>query len=160
MSFRSLRTFIGLAVATSGVLVLALPVSASGEPVPATGSLVITSAVFTSTRDADGNKIVTANLTGNISGTFSGTFTEDVREVIHFTGDANLKGTAVCTCSVSGVGAGSVLIGFDAIGEPSGALSGRFEILSATGGLSGLVGQGTFSSPNGFNATYSGQIHS
>jgi len=160
MSFRGLRTFVGLAVATSGVLVLALPVAASAEPMPASGSLVITSAVFTSSRTADGNRIVTASLTGNIAGTFSGTFTEQLSEVIHAAGDANLQGTAVCTCAVTGVGAGSATIGFNATGEPSGALSGRFEFLSATGGLSGLVGQGTFSSPNGFIATYSGQIHS
>jgi hypothetical protein len=152
--------FVRLAVACSGVLVFALPVSASGEPVPANGSLVITSAVFTSFRDADGNTIETAILKGNISGTFSGTFTEQVREVIHPTGEANLKGTADCSCAVTGVGTGTATIGFNATGEPSGALSGRFEILSATGDLSGLVGQGTFSSPNGFIATYTGQIHS
>jgi hypothetical protein len=160
MSFRDLRTLVAFAVATSGVLVLPLPVAASAEPMPASGSLVITSVVFTSSRSADGNRIVTASLTGNISGTFSGTFTEQLGEVIHPTGDANLQGTAVCTCAVTGVGAGSATIGFNATGEPSGALSGRFEFLSATGGLSGLVGQGTFSSPNGINATYSGQIHS
>ena len=160
MSFRCFRTFVGFAVATIGVLVLTLPAAASAEPTPASGSLVITSAVFTSSRTADGNTIVTASLTGNIAGTLSGTFTEQLSEVIHATGDANLQGTAVCTCAVTGVGAGSATIGFNATGEPSGALSGRFEFLSATGGLSGLVGQGTFSSPNGFIATYSGQIHS
>jgi hypothetical protein len=160
MSFRGLRTLVAFAVASSGVLVLALPVAASAEPMPASGSLVITSVAFTSSRSADGNTIITASLTGKISGTLSGTFTEQVRQVIHPTGDANFQGTAVCTCAVTGVGAGSATIGFNATGEPSGALSGRFEFLSATGGLSGLVGQGTFSSPNGINATYSGQIHS
>jgi len=159
MSFRGLRTLVAFAVATSGVLVLPLPVAASAEPMPASGSLVITSAVSTSSRTADGNTIVTVSLTGNIAGTFSGTFTEQLSEVIHATGDANFQGTAVCTCAIAGVGSGSATIGFNAMGEPSGALSGRFEFLAATGGLSGLVGQGTFSSPNGFIATYSGQIH-
>ncbi len=160
MSFRGLRTFVGLAVATWGLLVLALPVSAAAEPMPASGSLLVTSVTFTSSRTADGNTIRTAMLTGTISGTFSGKFIEQLREVVHPTGEANLKGTAACTCKVSGVGSGVANIGFNATAEPSGALSGRFVILSATGGLRGLVGQGTFTSPNGFFATYSGQIHS
>ena len=160
MSFQMLRTFVGLAVIASGALALALPVSAAGEHMPATGGIRVTSAIFTSSRAADGNTILTAMLAGDISGTFSGTFTEQLREVIHPAGEANIKGTATCACTVGGVGAGTAIFGFDATGEPSGALSGRFEILSATGGLSGLLGQGTFTSPNGFVGTYSGQIHS
>src|SRR5438445_10911008 len=75
MSLRGLSTLIGLAVATSGALVLALPVAAAAEPVPASGSLVITSAVFTSNRTADGNTLVTPSLTGHIAGTNTRTST-------------------------------------------------------------------------------------
>src|SRR5947209_18999258 len=74
MSFRGLSTLIGLAVATSGALVLALPVVASAEPVPASGSLVITHAVFNYSRTAVGHTIVPVSLTGYVAGNIWRTF--------------------------------------------------------------------------------------
>ena len=160
MSLRSLRAFLPLAVATFTVIAAAIPVNASGEPAPASGTIQITSVVTNSVRQADGNTILDATLTGFTTGTFSGQFVEHLEEVVHPTGDSNIQGTATCACAVAGVGAGTIVFGFNATGEPGGALSGHYEIISATGGASGAHSQGTLSSPNGFVATYSGQVHS
>jgi hypothetical protein len=160
MSVLGLRTFVGLAIATSGVLAFALPVGASAEAVPANGSIQVTSVSITSIRSADGNMILTASFTGVLTGTFAGAFSEESREALHPSGEGNVEGNVTCACTVTGVGTGLLMFGFTAFAEPDGTFTGKFEILSATGGLSGLHAQATFSSPNGVSATYSGQIHS
>lgn len=82
------------------------------------------------------------------------------RTLVHATGAANFHGTETCTCVVQGR-AGTLLFGFEGTGEPNGTFVGHFVILSGTGGLRNLRGQGSIMGPGpgSVSGTYSGEIH-
>ncbi len=107
--------------------------------------------------------MVTADLAGTIvvTGTFSGSGPIAFTVLVRATGQDNFLGQFTCSCTVAGH-SGSITIGFTAtgvfgVGNP---LSGQYTILSSTGGLANLHGQGPFSgtqTPTGFQGVYSGQ---
>jgi hypothetical protein len=154
--FRTLLVIIGttLAVATTSA-----PAAASGASQPAFGGLHDdpTSFHVVAQSTAGGNTIQTATVNGMITGTFVGSYVESVRAVFHATGEGNLKGTANCACHL-GNSSGTIVFGFNAVAEPDGSLTGHFTIVSASGGLTGVTGQGIIGSPDGLNGFYSGQI--
>ena len=125
-------------------------------PTSASGTFVATQ-VFTSTRTAGGNTIVTSDLTEVISGTYVGTITGTSRVVIHADGTANLHGEFVCACTVAGQGSGLLMYSFEGTGA-GGTFTGNYRIIGSSGGLAGTHGLGDFS-VTGTAGTYSGTQH-
>ena len=141
-TFRHLGRAARASIAAIAVtMLLAFPAAATA-PTSASGTFVFASMTPTGARSADGNTIITANATGALSGALTGTFTEALRQVLHSDGTSELHGTITCTCTVGGM-TGTVVIRFQGSGTGSG-VAGEFAVLSSSGGLEGLLGQGTF----------------
>src|SRR5713101_4346157 len=89
--------FIAMIAATA---LLAQPAWAT---TPADGSGTFTfAAAVTSSRQADGNTFLTLTGTEAIAGAITGAATVQFDQVIHPSGEANLKGMITCACSVGG----------------------------------------------------------
>ena len=133
----------GLA-AIVAVALLAQPAAAT-EPSTGSGNFVFTSMTPTGARTADSNTIITANATGALSGALTGTFTEELRQVFHADGTSDFHGTVTCTCTIGGM-TGTVVLRFEGSGTggSAGSVAGQFTVVSASGNLEGLHGQGTF----------------
>ncbi|HEX9267160.1 MAG TPA: DUF3224 domain-containing protein [Candidatus Limnocylindria bacterium] len=129
----------GLA-AIVAVALLAQPAAAT-EPSSGSGTFVFTSMTPTGARTADSNTIITATATGALSGALTGTFTDELRQVLHADGTSEFHGTLTCTCTVQGM-KGTVVLRFE--GSGTGGSAGQFTVVSASGNLEGLHGQGTF----------------
>ena len=142
-TLRHLRRIAAASLAAIAITaLLALPAAATA-PTSGSGHFVFTSMTPTSSRTADGNTIITANATGMLSGTLTGSFTQDIRQVFHSDGTSEFHGTVTCTCTVGGM-AGTVVLRFEGSGGSAGSVQGQFTVVSATGNLDGLHGQGTF----------------
>ena len=133
-------TIFAMVVATA---LLAQPAFAT---TPAEGSGTFTFApTVTSSRTADGNTFLTLTATEAISGAITGAATVQFNQVIHSSGEANVKGLITCACSVGGQ-SGTVEFRFEGTGAGTAAspLDGQFVIQNGSGGLAGLRGNGTF----------------
>jgi len=160
MKRRAFRTLFGAIAATLAIGSLAIPATASSDAMLATGTVHDNPATFTviEQRTADGNTIQSAVVDGVIDGTFVGTYVERARAVFHPTGEGNIEGTATCSCRVGSL-SGTIVFGFNAKAEANGSLTVHFAIVSADGGLRGLHGVGTITSPDGLTGSYSAEIH-
>ena len=110
---------------------------------------------------ADGNSAFDLAGTIVVTGTFSGSGPIAFTVLGRATGQDNFLGEFTCFCMVAGQ-SGSIVIGFTATGVfgVGNSLGGHYTILSGTGGLANLHGQGPFSgtqTPTGFQGVYSGQ---
>jgi len=65
--------------------------------------------------------------------------------VFHADGTSEFHGTVTCACTVGGM-TGTVVIRFEGAGSggSAGSVQGQFRVVSASGNLEGLHGQGTF----------------
>jgi hypothetical protein len=142
-------------------LLLLAPAANATTVTPAAGTFTttVTSQVLILT--SDGNTAF--NLAGTIvvTGTFSGSGPIAFTLLVRATGQDNFLGQFTCFCMVAGQ-SGSIVIGFTATGVfgVGNSLSGQYTILSGTGGLANLQGQGPFSgtqTSTGFEGVYSGQ---
>jgi hypothetical protein len=151
------RAGMALMLAAVAVAWLSAPAAAAEVSMPARGGLHDDAATFQvlAQYTVGSDTIQTAEVLGRIDGTFTGPYVERATSVTHRTGEADIRGTASCECTVGGR-PGSVLFGFTAKAEPDGSLVGRFWIYSATGGLADLVTRDAFQSADGINGTYSG----
>ena len=52
-----------------------------------------------------------------------------------------------------------MVLRLDATGVPDGSFLGQFTVISGTGGLANLHGQGTFQGGGGAVSTYAGQVN-
>lgn len=150
-----LRSTLVLALVTALAL-LAGPVGAT-EPTEAGGTILETSVVPTSFRMADGNVFLTISVAGTMSGTYAGEIVEELELVAHPDGSSNFRGRAICSCTIAGVGSGTLVLLFLGTGTAVGG-EGTYTILSGTGDLASARGQGTFSAEAGVG-TYSGRQH-
>ena len=157
--FRKLLT---LLLAAGASLVVVQPASASA-PIAVTGTFFFRAAPMPSDlRTADGNTFVTLFFPeGTLTGDITGTFTEQLRVVTHSDGSQNVHGNAICTCAVGG--RTGVLVFDDIAGttSPSGVGDAHF-VLSGSGGLAGLHGQGTAiitPTPQGPFGVYTARLH-
>jgi len=149
-----------LPLAAAAALVALQPVAAS-TPVAASGSFFfLAPPVPSDFRAADGNAFVTLSFpAGVLTGDITGTFTEQLHIVTHPDGSQNVKGNATCTCAVAGR---TGTLGFDNIAgttNPSGVSEAHF-VLSGSGGLADLHGQGTAivsPTPQGLVGVYTAQ---
>jgi hypothetical protein len=147
-------TFLGMVLAA---LLLTQPALAT---TPSQGSGTFTfAATPTSTRTAGGNTFLTLTGTEAISGAITGAATVDFTQVIHSSGQSNSNGLITCACTVGGR-SGTAVFRFEGSGAFTAAdpFAGQFVVLSASGGLSGLHGDGTFSAI-GAAGTYTFRWH-
>jgi hypothetical protein len=159
MKLRVRRVIFGLIGASVAIVSFSVPTAASDGRMPASGGLHDDPTTFQVIAQymEGGNTIQIAKVNGVIDGTFSGSYVEQARSVTYPSGEANIKGTATCACTVDGR-SGTVVFGFKAKAEPDGSLTGRFWIASASGSLEDLRTRSTFQSPDGVNGTYSGWL--
>jgi hypothetical protein len=132
-----------LPLAASAALVAAQPVAAS-SPIPVAGTFFFVAAPVPSDfRTADGNTFVTLSFpAGVLTGDIRGTFTEQLQIVTHPDGSQNVKGNATCTCAVAGRTGTLVFDNIAGTANSSGVSEAHY-VLSGSGGLADLQGQGT-----------------
>ena len=137
---RLLLTFL---LAAGATLVVVQPASAS-TPIAVTGTFFFVAAPVPSDfRAADGNTFVTLFFpAGVLTGDITGTFTEQLQVVTHSDGSQNVHGNATCTCAVAGRTGVLVFDNIAGTTNPSGVGNAQF-VLSGSGGLADLHGQGT-----------------
>ncbi len=132
-----------LLLAAGAALVAVQPVAAS-TPISVAGTFFFVAAPVPSDfRTADGNAFFTLSFpAGVLTGDITGTFTEQLHVVTHSDGSQNVQGNATCTCAVAGR---TGTLAFDNIAgttNASGVSEAHF-VLSGSGGLAALHGQGT-----------------
>jgi hypothetical protein len=135
--------------------VLVLPAAASAaSPVNGSGTFTVSSAVTTSTRQADGNTFLTLRATTLYSGTLQGAGVGEETVIVH--PDGTLSGSTFETFTGTiGGAAGTAVLRVEGTGDVgTGVLRGRFTILDGTGGLANVHGEGTFQAV-GDSGTYS-----
>ena len=111
-------------------------------------------------RTADGNTFFSLTATETIHLAIEGIATVQFTQVVHASGESNVRGVITCAvCSIGGR-SGMAVFRFEGNGAftPASPLAGQFVVLSASGGLSGLHGEGTFSSIDG-GGTYTFSWH-
>jgi hypothetical protein len=137
------RRLLTLLLAAGATLVVVQPAAAS-TPTAAAGTFFFVAAPVPSNfRTADGNTFVTLFFpAGVLTGDFTGTFTEQLQVVTHSDGSQNVHGNATCTCAVAGRTGVLVFDNITGTTNPSGVGNAHF-VLSGSGGLAGLHGQGT-----------------
>jgi hypothetical protein len=145
-----------LAVIVSALALLGSPAGATA-PTEASGTIQETALVPTGLRMGDGNLFISMSIFGTYSGTYAGDFVQEVELIVHSDGSVNFHGTAVCACTVAGVGSGTLVWSVTGTGTPTTG-AGTYTIVSGTGDLESARGQGTFTAAGGI-ANYSGRQH-
>ena len=131
-------------VLAAGAAFVAVQPAAASTPVSVTGTFFFVAAPVPSDfRIADGNAFVTLSFpAGVVTGDISGNFTERLNVVTHPDGSQNIQGNAICTCSVAGRTGTLVFDNITGTTNTSGVSEAHF-VLSGSGGLAALHGQGT-----------------
>jgi Protein of unknown function (DUF3224) len=126
------------------------PTSASGSFQDALPTNVVT-------RSAGPNTIITDTFTDVLSGTFSGTSVLQERYVLRADGSFIDHAVQTFTGTVNGVTGTATLI--DVVAGDATSFHGHFVVVSGTGGLANLHGQGTLEGSSTTGAgTYTGRI--
>lgn len=154
------RRMLFLLLAAAVALVAVQPAAAS-TPTSVAGTFVFTAApVVSDFRTADGNTFVTVSLpAGLLTGDISGTFSEQLQIVTHADGSQNVKGNATCSCAVAGRAGTLVFDNIAGTANASGVSKAHY-VLSGSGGLADLHGQGTAivsPTPQGLVGVYTAQ---
>ena len=149
-----------LLLAAGAALAAGQPVAAS-TPIPVAGTFFFVAAPVPSDfRTADGNAFVTLFFpAGVLTGDITGTFTEQLHFVTHPDGSQNVQGNATCTCTVAGRTGALVFDNIAGTTNTSGVSHAHF-VLSGSGGLADLHGQGTAivsPTPQGLLGVYTAQ---
>jgi hypothetical protein len=137
-----------LAMASVGTLVFGLASPAlADQPSVATGTFTLVNLASRTTtleKTVDGNSFsAVSNETPSYSGGLTGVAVDNYELIVHPDGSLNGQGTETCeTCTIGGR-TGSYTAVFAFQGTAAGVV-GRLTFQSATGGLVGLHGGGTF----------------
>jgi hypothetical protein len=132
-------------------------VAVATPPTEASGGFVSVQTV-TDVRTADGNTFLTTRDTQVVSGTYSGTTAGESHIILHADGSGNAHGEFVCTCTIAGLGSGTLELKY--VGIISGAnFEGQYRVVGSSGALAGTHGVGRFKAV-GVVGTYSGSHHS
>jgi type II secretory pathway pseudopilin PulG len=116
-------------------------------------------------RLADGNTFLKTHENGKWTGTFSGKSTEDGKVVIHSSGAWSFKGTVSFEGVVNGKTGTLTMLAVGSRPDENTDWTGKWVILSGTGDLANLRGQGTWSGPGApapeqwGDIYYAGDIH-
>jgi len=121
----------------------------------------------TSSRIADGNTFLDTTEVGQWTGTFSGVSTEIGKVVRHSSGFASFKGAVSFVGNVGNKSGTFEMLAVGSKPDPSSEWEGMWVIISGTGDLATLHGQGTWWGPGYSSANptewgdiyYSGEIH-
>ena len=144
-------------------LVLALPWlvhSAQGTPpTTASGFIAGTSFTFTSISFADNNTIYTVTVTTLLTGTLAGTGVDYATLVVHRDGSFNAQHLSTCSCTFAGQSGTLNSILNLKCSMTTKVASGQWTILSGTGALARLHGQGTLNGAPFVGANYSLEVH-
>ncbi len=145
------------------LLVVALPLLfqlAHATPsTTATGFIAGTGFTVTGTSFADGNVLMTITVTTLLTGTFTGTGVDQASLLVHPDGTFNAQHLSICTCYFEGR-SGTLNSIFDLRGSMVTKVAvGQWTILSGTGGLANLWGQGTLNGSPFVGANYSLEVH-
>jgi hypothetical protein len=136
-----------LALVVAGAVLLQLPgavAQAAGPPMEGCGTFSILSTTVVEIRAAGGNTIVTDVVTGNLTGLFSGPLVAERRIVLHPDGTISGQARETFTGNFAGQTGGLVFRLVFTGDATAGVFSGSFIIVSGTGGLANLHGEGTF----------------
>lgn len=133
------------------------PAVAQAAPLTASGGVVQTSFTVTGSRTAGGVTFFTFAETDSLTGTFSGTSTLSGECIQRARGPILCRARETFTGTVAGIAGTVDFADLITIDPATGAFSGRFTIVGATGGLNQLHGQGTFEG-QGTTGTYTGTI--
>jgi hypothetical protein len=144
-------------LACIAAVLLAAPAEAHAVPVAATGTVVQTSFTVTGARTADGVTFFTFAETDTLAGTFSGASVLAGECVQRTSGPILCRARETFTGTVSGIAGTVTFNDLITIDPTTGAFSGRFVIVGASGGLANLHGQGTFQG-QGTTGTYAATI--
>jgi hypothetical protein len=149
-----------LTLMVAGALLLSFGIAQATPPTPATGEVTVLSEDTTSFRQAGGNTLVTLARTGVNSGDIVGDFTQNLNAVLHPSGEINFNGTETCACTVDGQ-SGTLVFRLQGKQDyQGGPFRGEIVILSGTGDLANLHGQGTFTGAGaGSSTTYEMWLH-
>jgi hypothetical protein len=130
-------------LAAGAALVAVQPVAASTPTSVAGTFFFVAPPVPSGFRIAGGNAFVTLSFpAGVVTGDITGKFTEQLHVVTHPDGSGNVHGNATCTCAVGGRTGTLVFDNIAGTTNTSGVSQAHF-VLSGSGGLAGLDGQGT-----------------
>jgi hypothetical protein len=148
-------TFLAMVLVT---LIFAQPALAT-SPSNGNGTFTFAATPTEAPRTAGGNTFLTLTGTEAISGAITGAATIDFTQVTHSSGASNSSGLIMCVCTIGGR-SGPAVFRFEGSGSFTSAdpFAGQFVVLSASGGLSGLRGVGTFSAIGG-GGTYTFSWH-
>ncbi len=141
-------------------LALAPATAYASSPTEVSATYVLTSAVNLDVRQAGDNLILRQIETGILEGDITGPFTFERKIVIHSDGQLETEGFVTFgPGSVSGR-SGSMTWRLVVTGSATtGAIQGRWTILSGTGDLANLRGQGTLEGIAFLAGTISAQVH-
>ena len=142
-------------------LLLALwlaPVALASPPTPTGGSFIVTSATMSDVRAAGPNTIFSWRVTFENTGALDGPSVATLRCVVRPTGQGRCHGPETFTGSVAGRSGTAVFQDTIAVDTVQGTVSGRFVIVSGTGDLATLRGQGTFQA-RGSTGSYTLNMH-
>lgn len=133
-----------------------IPVVQATPSTTASGKWTYVNTGFKIIKQFDGYQIASITEDGTWTGTFVGTSKDVIRAVINPQGFLTFAGLIYFTGTVGGR-SGTLVILFTGSGTFTG-MSGNWFILSGTGGLAKLRGQGTWWGPS-YNLDYSGKVH-
>jgi hypothetical protein len=145
-----------LVLATLSTALVAAPAGAT-PPTEASGTVHETALVPISVRTADGNVLITMAIVGTMTGTYTGDFVEEAELIFHADGSVGFRALAICTCTIAGIGSGTLVLLYQGAGTATGA-SGTYTVVNGTGDLASARGHGTFTAAAGV-ATYAGRQH-
>ncbi len=136
---------------------LTTPVRAA-PPIEGSGTFTDSNVIVTPVRQADGNTFISVTFTEVDTGILTGWCLASFTEVIHSDGAGNFIGSQTCKGSVYSQ-AGTYIFSFvgTQVQAPFGPFHGQF-VLSGTGTLSNLHGQGTFQA-GGLSGIYTVAVH-
>ena len=136
------RILTGTAMALAALAALAVPAGAHGEAT-ATGALTFLSDTKTPIGQADGNVFIHEGASISYTGGLTGIADANDIVVAHSDGSADGFGTETCRSCTIGGRTGSFTAVFAFHGSSTG-VTGREIFVSASGGLAGLHGGGSF----------------
>jgi hypothetical protein len=145
-----------LSLALAGSLWAAAQATAAGPTIAASGGVTTLDFTVTGARTADGVTLFDFVEHDALTGTFSGSTVINGSCVVAPSGDSVCRAVETFTGTVDGV-SGTTTFHDVVFVDASGAATGSFAIVSGTGGLAGLHGQGTFTSNAGVGS-YSGRL--
>lgn len=154
----SRRPVLALLIAVLGVMLGSQPTLASGPPKPASGLVVITSFVPTSTTQADGNIIIEGTDAASISGTFAGVNVAHFTLIMHADGSFNDHEVGVFTGHAGTCGTGKVQFNAVISGASGASPQGSVASFDQAGNTANIVFEAKLTgSPAG--TIYSGTYH-